>query len=76
MRGLQTNVRRVVFLGLVLLPAACQPVGVTDQGRLGSSVFDFQGTGPAGYGCALTGQVETGRAEASNVASGACSACD
>jgi hypothetical protein len=65
-------------LNLLLIAAAlssCQPVGVVDQARLSGGVFDFAGSGAAVYGCGLTSQIETGRAAASTVTAGGCSAC-
>ncbi len=60
------------FLGLA---AACQPVGIADQGRLTRSVFDFNGTGTATYDVGLVNQIEPGRASSSNFAAGGCSSC-
>lgn len=64
----------VLFPVLVLLNS-CQPVGITDQGTLGRPALDFAATGPRSMECSLSGQLETGRASASNVSAGGCSSC-
>jgi hypothetical protein len=62
---------------LLLIPlfAACQPVGITDQGTLGRPALDFAATGARSMECSLSGQLETGRFSASNVSAGGCSSC-
>lgn len=65
------------FLALPLLSllAACQPVGITDQGTLSRPAFDFAATGPRSMESSLSTQLETGRASASNVSAGGCASC-
>ncbi len=64
-----------ILLPVFALLAACQPVGIADQGRLSRPVFDFTGTGAASYEVGLTNQIEPGRASSSNVAAGGCASC-
>ncbi len=66
---------KLFFLPVFALVAACQPVGIAQQGRLSHSVFDFQGTGTATYEVGLTSQIEPGRASSSNVSAGGCASC-
>lgn len=63
-----------LILFLALLPS-CRPVGITDQATLSRPAFDFAATGPRSMECSLSGQLETGRASASNVSAGGCSSC-
>ena len=60
---------------LVTLSAACQPVGIAQQGHLSRPVFNFSGSGPTAYEVGLTNQLEPGRASSSNVAAGGCASC-
>ncbi len=66
---------KCLLLPFFALVAACQPVGIAEQGRLSRSVFDFNGTGTATYDVGLTNQIEPGRASSSNVAAGGCASC-
>ena len=67
--------KALLALPLLSLFAACQPVGITDQGTLGRPALDFAATGPRSMECSLSGQLETGRSTASNVSAGGCSSC-
>lgn len=65
----------IIILPLAGLIAACQPVGIADQGNLSRPIFEFNATGPRALECSLTGQLETGRSSSSNVAAGGCASC-
>lgn len=67
--------RTLLALPFLSLFAACQPVGITDQGTLGRPALDFAATGARSMECSLSGQLETGRSSASNVSAGGCSSC-
>lgn len=64
-------------IALLLIPlfCACEPVGFSDQARLSRPVMNFTATGPRSFEGSLSGQLETGRASASNVSAGGCSSC-
>lgn len=67
--------KTLLFLSLLALLSACRPVGVSDQAGLSRPVFDFTATGARSMECSLSGQLETGRSNASNVPAGGCSSC-
>jgi len=64
-----------ILLSLLALLSACRPVGVADQPGLSRPAFDFAATGARSMECSLSGQLETGRSNASNVSAGGCSSC-
>ena len=67
--------KRFFLVPLLGFMAACQPVGIADQGALSRPIFEFNATGPRAMECGLTSQLETGRSTSSNVAAGGCSSC-
>ena len=67
--------KTLALFPILALLNSCQPVGITDQGTLGRPALDFAATGARLMECSLSGQLETGRASASNVSAGGCSSC-
>lgn len=67
--------KTLALFPILALLNSCQPVSITDQGTLGRPALDFAATGPRSMECSLSGQLETGRASASNVSAGGCSSC-